>query len=202
MLTTINGVRFSFIDEGEGQTILFVHGFPLSRAIWQPQIDALAKIFELSRRICAGMVKAPRRRAFIQWMLSPKICRSSWTNANVGRRFWLGTRWAVIAVLLSIRPDLVEHVRKIMLATSVNGLVGSLRGMAARASALDWLSKINVPSLAIAGENDQIIPIQEAEGMTKAIPEVQLCIILNAGHLASLENSAKVFVSLQEFLVS
>lgn len=42
MFTTINNFRCAFSDEGKGRTVLFVHGFPLSRAIWQPQIEALA----------------------------------------------------------------------------------------------------------------------------------------------------------------
>ncbi len=47
MIATINGVRLSCVDEGKGLPILFVHGFPLSRAIWQPQIEALSKSFRV-----------------------------------------------------------------------------------------------------------------------------------------------------------
>ena len=41
MQATVNDIRLSFIDEGKGPAILFVHGFPLSRGCWRPQIDAL-----------------------------------------------------------------------------------------------------------------------------------------------------------------
>jgi pimeloyl-ACP methyl ester carboxylesterase len=100
----------------------------------------------------------------------------------------------------SSRPDLVEHVRKMMLATSLNGLAGSLRGLAARPSALELLPKISIPTVVIAGANDLIIPIQETESMAKAILQAQLCVIPHAGHLASLENPAEVITRVQEFL--
>jgi pimeloyl-ACP methyl ester carboxylesterase len=36
-----NGVELAVVDQGAGAPVLFVHGFPLSHAMWQPQIDAL-----------------------------------------------------------------------------------------------------------------------------------------------------------------
>lgn len=37
--TSIGGGKISFVDEGDGPPILFVHGFPLSHAMWQEQIN-------------------------------------------------------------------------------------------------------------------------------------------------------------------
>jgi len=98
------------------------------------------------------------------------------------------------------RPDLVEAVRQIMLATSVNALTGSLRGMAARPSAVELLAKITVPTLVIAGENDLIVPASESAALAGAIPNANLVMIPHAGHLASLENPAPVIAGLQQFL--
>lgn len=98
------------------------------------------------------------------------------------------------------RPDLVESVRQMMLATSINALAGSLRGMATRPSALDLLSQISVPSLVVAGENDFIIPTTESTAMANAIPNAELVMIPQAGHLASLENPVAVNAALHTFL--
>jgi pimeloyl-ACP methyl ester carboxylesterase len=98
------------------------------------------------------------------------------------------------------RPGLVAQVRQMMLATSINGLAGSLRGMAARPSSVDLLRKIAVPTLVIAGADDLIIPTQEAETMAQTIPHAQLHVIANAGHLASLENASEVNAALQNFI--
>ncbi len=37
----VNGVELSVAEEGSGPAILLVHGFPLSHAMWRPQIEAL-----------------------------------------------------------------------------------------------------------------------------------------------------------------
>jgi len=98
------------------------------------------------------------------------------------------------------RPDLVESVRQIMLATSVNALAGSLRGMAARPSAVELLAKITVPALVMAGENDLIVPAAESAAMAGAISNARLVMIPQAGHLASLENPAAVVETMHAFL--
>lgn len=49
MQRTVNGVTIAYTDEGEGPPLVFVHGFPLSRDCWRPQIDA----FRLSHRCIA-----------------------------------------------------------------------------------------------------------------------------------------------------
>jgi 3-oxoadipate enol-lactonase len=38
---TVNGVRLAVEDVGEGPPILFVHGFPLDRSLWQHQIAGM-----------------------------------------------------------------------------------------------------------------------------------------------------------------
>jgi pimeloyl-ACP methyl ester carboxylesterase len=36
------GFRLSFEEAGEGEALLFLHGFPFSRAMWKPQVEAFA----------------------------------------------------------------------------------------------------------------------------------------------------------------
>lgn len=42
MQPTLNGIRVNFTDDGAGTPLLFVHGFPLDRNSWEPQILAFA----------------------------------------------------------------------------------------------------------------------------------------------------------------
>lgn len=49
MKTTLNGVEQNYIDAGKGAPLVFVHGFPLSSAAWQKQIDA----FQSTHRVIA-----------------------------------------------------------------------------------------------------------------------------------------------------
>ncbi len=42
MKTVLNGIQLAYDDVGAGPAVLFIHGFPLCRKIWQPQMAALA----------------------------------------------------------------------------------------------------------------------------------------------------------------
>lgn len=41
--TTIDAKTLAYDDSGSGQPLLLIHGFPLNRTMWQPQIEALTK---------------------------------------------------------------------------------------------------------------------------------------------------------------
>jgi 3-oxoadipate enol-lactonase len=42
MHTQLNNVRLVYTDQGQGQPVLLIHGFPLSRQMWEPQVEALS----------------------------------------------------------------------------------------------------------------------------------------------------------------
>lgn len=45
---TVDGIRLQVFDEGSGRpTLLFVHGFPLSHAMWRGQLEPLAKRYRV-----------------------------------------------------------------------------------------------------------------------------------------------------------
>ena len=39
----INGLTLAYTDEGKGMPVVFVHGFPLNRNMWAPQVQALSR---------------------------------------------------------------------------------------------------------------------------------------------------------------
>jgi 3-oxoadipate enol-lactonase len=39
----LKDIQMEYEEKGTGQPLLLIHGFPLSKEMWQPQIDALAK---------------------------------------------------------------------------------------------------------------------------------------------------------------
>ncbi|MDZ7290141.1 MAG: alpha/beta fold hydrolase [candidate division KSB1 bacterium] len=261
MTTDINGVRYFFVDAGKGLPVLFIHGFPFSHAIWQPQIEALAKHFriiapdlrghgesaassgvytmdafaeDLRALIdvcnCGPVVLAGHSMggyiAFAFYRKFPQqvralilVCTRASADSEEGKagRERLAQRVeregapAVVeqmlpkmlaAATVASRPDLVDHVRNMMLGTSVSGLAGSLRGMAVRPSSLELLPHLAAPTLVISGSEDLLIPTQEAETMAKTIPGAQLQLIPHAGHLASLENPSDVTAAIRDFLVT
>jgi 3-oxoadipate enol-lactonase len=44
MKRQINDISMAYDDCGEGIPVLFIHGYPLNRTMWQPQVDGLSDI--------------------------------------------------------------------------------------------------------------------------------------------------------------
>ena len=93
-----------------------------------------------------------------------------------------------------------EQVRQMILKTSPIGIVGTLKGMAARVDSTAPLAKIQIPLLILAGESDQIIPLEKAKGLAAAIPQATLKVIGGAGHMPMLEQPAATTAAIREFL--
>ncbi len=99
------------------------------------------------------------------------------------------------------RPDLVEFTRTMMLRQSPTGIIGAQLGMAERPDSTPVLPTINVPTLAIFGDQDVITPAEtEGRNLAVAIPSAKLVIIPNAGHLSNLEQPETFNAAVRRFL--
>jgi pimeloyl-ACP methyl ester carboxylesterase len=47
MQLTVNGFSMAYSDAGQGIPLLFVHGFPLNRRLWQPQLEGLSGVAQV-----------------------------------------------------------------------------------------------------------------------------------------------------------
>ena len=88
---------------------------------------------------------------------------------------------------LQTKQDLVGHVRKIIHAAPVSGIVVDLMAMADRPDAVPSLRTISCPTLILIGQEDNTTPMVDSQLMAKEIPRARLAIIPSAGHLSSLE---------------
>src|SRR5947208_13287209 len=70
---------------------------------------------------------------------------------------------------------------------SVPGLVGALQALRDRPDSTETLRQIRVPTLVLAGSEDQISPPAGARAMAALIPNAQFHVVPAAGHLAPLE---------------
>lgn len=100
------------------------------------------------------------------------------------------------------RGDLVERTGAVMRQTPARGVSGSLRGMANRPDRTADLRRIALPTLVMAGEADAMIPVEESRRMACALPNAELAIIPDAGHLAPLENPGAANAAILRFLGS
>ena len=88
------------------------------------------------------------------------------------------------------RPQLIAQMREVMEKTPARAVAGALRGMAARQDRTAELAQIAVPTLVLVGADDAITPPDGAQKMAEAIPDAQIVVIPDAGHLAPLRESA------------
>ena len=98
------------------------------------------------------------------------------------------------------RPDIVANARAMMQMMSVDGLVAIQQGMAARPDSVPTLRTINVPTLIIAGEEDTVTPIANAQLMHQQINGSRLQMIARGGHYSALEHAEEFGRVLRQFL--
>lgn len=97
-----------------------------------------------------------------------------------------------LAPKLSQDEAIVTSMKEMIAQTPVNGIIGALKGMAERPDRRELLPKIKVPALVVAGGADQIINLQDAEQMAKALPRGEFLPIQDAGHMPMMETPAEL----------
>ncbi len=98
------------------------------------------------------------------------------------------------------QPGLVDRMSARMARTPARAVSGTLRGLATRPDRTADLPKITVPTLILAGAEDQLIPFDETQQMAAALPDAKLVRIPDAGHLAPVENPEAADSAILEFL--
>jgi 3-oxoadipate enol-lactonase len=103
----------------------------------------------------------------------------------------------------ALREDeLVENVRDMILENSPDGAVAALSVMRERPDSTPLLGKLDVPTLVIGGEEDDISSPEVMGAMAAKIPGARHVTIPNTGHLSNLEAPEKFDSALDEFLKS
>lgn len=254
----LDGVSIFYHDEGQGEPLLLVHGFPLSSDLYQPQRAALSHRFRVITPDLRGMGRSdPLPGAYsmesyaddlsalldhlgigqaivggmsmggyvvfalvrrhpdrVKGLILLDTKAAADTEEGRQGRFKMAEQArsegasAIAEVMLpkmlteqtlSQQPELAEFVRGMMAATPVEGITGALEAMAARSDSTPLLASIQVPTLIIVGNEDQITPTAVAQEMHKAIPNAELVIIDGAAHAATLERPAAVNQAIEEW---
>ncbi len=101
---------------------------------------------------------------------------------------------------LQSRRELVESVQQVIARSNPRAIAAAQRGMAARPDLTAALGEINLPALVVVGEHDMISPPDEMRAIAAALPQAELLLVPDAGHLAPLERPDVVNPALRDFL--
>jgi pimeloyl-ACP methyl ester carboxylesterase len=85
------------------------------------------------------------------------------------------------------RPDVVAAVRDLVSAQDGAAIAWAQRAMAARPDSSELLRAADVPTLVVRGEQDTLIPADEADALASLIPKAEVVTLAGAGHLPPLE---------------
>lgn len=101
----------------------------------------------------------------------------------------------------SDKKEVVEKVEKWILQSNVDSNISALKAMANRKDHDYLLPEIKVPTKIIFGKEDKIMDFKIGEKLHTQIPESELSVIPNAGHLPNIEQPEKFNKELLEFLL-
>ncbi len=100
----------------------------------------------------------------------------------------------------STQPSVVNGLRKVMLASEPRAIAAALGGMANRPDSTSLLPDIDVPTLYLCGEHDEITPPDEMAAMAEATPNATFVQIDGMGHMTPLEDPAATNAAIRSFL--
>jgi 3-oxoadipate enol-lactonase len=98
------------------------------------------------------------------------------------------------------RPDVVERVRALVLASSTDAIAGAIRALMTRPESTPLLETVHVPTLIIVGAEDTVTPPTAAQALQRRIAGSELVEIPAAGHLSNLEQPDLFHQALASFL--
>lgn len=97
-------------------------------------------------------------------------------------------------------PSLEATIRRLIKQQSPVGIRSAIHRMMHRPDSTALLAAVNVPTLVITGEEDELIPVSESRAIATAVKGARLLIIPRAGHLANIEQPEAFNHALAAFL--
>lgn len=99
-----------------------------------------------------------------------------------------------------VNPEVVQTVKEMILKNPPLGICGAILALGLRTDTTASLQNINVPTLILVGEKDQVTPPAASLAMSEKIPNAQIHIIPHAGHFSNMENPSEFNQRVLSFL--
>lgn len=108
------------------------------------------------------------------------------------RRYGFGTRRP--------SPALVSYVERMNSSTSAEVIARYVRTLYAHARLLALAALRTVPVLVVCGDVDVLTPLAHSEEICAALPDAELVVVENGGHVVLLEHADQVNAAIEAFL--
>lgn len=99
-------------------------------------------------------------------------------------------------------PGAVDFARDLIEAAAPESIDAAIGAMLDRPDSTPGLARITCAALVIAGDQDAIVPLAEAEAMQRALSRSRITVIGGAGHMSNLEQPDAFSRALEDFLRS
>lgn len=90
--------------------------------------------------------------------------------------------------------------QKMAIDIGTTGYINQQTAIINRKDHFNKLNEINVPTLIISGREDKIIPCEDSVSMFHKIPNSELILLSNCGHLSTIEKKYKISCVVSNFL--
>lgn len=239
----------AFTDEGDGNPVVFIHGHPFNRTMWDPQIERFKKSFRVIAPDLIGYGQAPIPAGAVATTLEEfanaivclldrlAVTRAVIVGLSMGGQIAMEfaraypSRLAGLALVATFaeaetsdgvvarntvakrietdgivpvgcetlpklighttlrrNPKLASDVFAMIAATSPLGAAAALRGRALRRDYRADLRNVAVPGLVIVGTEDAYTSVEDAERMSLLMPDAQIEVFQQVGHMPNLED--------------
>lgn len=98
------------------------------------------------------------------------------------------------------RPLVWGRVKALVERAPAYAVAWAQRAMAARPDSLETLRSVEVPTLVVVGDEDELSPLADAQVMADAVPGAKLVTIPESGHLTAVEAPEDFNAALAAFL--
>ncbi|NRF65745.1 alpha/beta fold hydrolase [Aquincola sp. S2] len=97
-------------------------------------------------------------------------------------------------------PALVALLGDMARSVGALGQRNQQTAMLGRPDSLADLERVNVPTLVLCGRQDAVTPLADHQAMAERVPDAQLAVIEDCGHLSAIEQPAAVTEVLRDWL--
>ena len=194
----LHGERVAYQDVRDGDTLPLIHGIAGSSATWRAVIPQLSKRYRVVAPDLLGHGKSAKPRgdyslgAFAVWLRDLldelRITRVTVVGHSLGG----GELWNAYASLAD------RQTQQVFLRTL--RAVVDYRGQAV--SALNRLDELppDLPTMAIWGDQDRIIPVEHGYAVYAARPGIRLEVLAGIGHFPQVQCPTEVVELIEDFI--